>query len=177
MGEAPGRPGEAGLLGQIWPVLFLPLILAYLYRRILPVEEALLQNRTACMKSRGRTPGAFFLYPRQSCGGGREDGDSLGYWERAPRLSPHLQVELPGREERTRRAPVLRATYLRKLFVHSPSFLCCHPPTSWGPGRHAPAMLGLSEGEGGLSSRGCKSCAADGAVLGQEREVRHPTVC
>jgi protein-S-isoprenylcysteine O-methyltransferase Ste14 len=34
--------GEAGLLAQIWPVLLLPLTVAYLHRHIIPVEETLL---------------------------------------------------------------------------------------------------------------------------------------
>jgi len=36
--------GEAGLLKQIWPVLVLPLTLAYLNWTVIPVEEARLQQ-------------------------------------------------------------------------------------------------------------------------------------
>lgn len=31
--------GEAGMLTQIWPVLFLPLVLIYLNRVVIPLEE------------------------------------------------------------------------------------------------------------------------------------------
>jgi protein-S-isoprenylcysteine O-methyltransferase Ste14 len=37
--------GEAGMLAQIWPVLLLPLILFYLHRFVIPVEEARLRER------------------------------------------------------------------------------------------------------------------------------------
>jgi protein-S-isoprenylcysteine O-methyltransferase Ste14 len=36
--------GEAGILGQVWPVLVLPLTLAYLNWLVIPVEEAHLQQ-------------------------------------------------------------------------------------------------------------------------------------
>jgi protein-S-isoprenylcysteine O-methyltransferase Ste14 len=37
--------GEAGMLAQVWPVLLLPLILIYLHRSVIPVEEARLRER------------------------------------------------------------------------------------------------------------------------------------
>lgn len=37
--------GEAGLLAQVWPLLLFPLIVIYLQRSIIPVEEARLQER------------------------------------------------------------------------------------------------------------------------------------
>jgi protein-S-isoprenylcysteine O-methyltransferase Ste14 len=36
--------GEAGLVGQIWPVVVLPLMLAYLNWIVIPVEEARLHE-------------------------------------------------------------------------------------------------------------------------------------
>ena len=36
--------GEAGILQQLWPVVFLPLVLAYVDRVVIPVEEANLQR-------------------------------------------------------------------------------------------------------------------------------------
>ena len=36
--------GEAGLLKQIWPVVFLPLTIAYLNWTVIPVEEARLKE-------------------------------------------------------------------------------------------------------------------------------------
>jgi protein-S-isoprenylcysteine O-methyltransferase Ste14 len=36
--------GEAGILAQIWPLLFLPLTLAYIHRTVIPVEEARLRE-------------------------------------------------------------------------------------------------------------------------------------
>lgn len=36
--------GEAGLLAQIWPVLFLPLMLIYLNKVVIPLEEKILTN-------------------------------------------------------------------------------------------------------------------------------------
>ena len=36
--------GEAGLLKQVWPVIFLPLVLAYLNWVVIPVEEARLRE-------------------------------------------------------------------------------------------------------------------------------------
>ena len=36
--------GEAGLLKQIWPLLLLPLVLAYLNGTVIPVEEARLKE-------------------------------------------------------------------------------------------------------------------------------------
>jgi protein-S-isoprenylcysteine O-methyltransferase Ste14 len=37
--------GEAGMLAQIWPVVLLPMILFYLQRFVIPVEEARLRER------------------------------------------------------------------------------------------------------------------------------------
>jgi len=36
--------GEAGLLAQLWPLLFLPLVVTYVHRTVIPVEEARLRN-------------------------------------------------------------------------------------------------------------------------------------
>ena len=36
--------GEAGILRQVWPVLFLPLVVAYLNWTVIPVEEAKLRE-------------------------------------------------------------------------------------------------------------------------------------
>jgi protein-S-isoprenylcysteine O-methyltransferase Ste14 len=36
--------GEAGLLAQLWPVLFLPLMLLYLNKVVIPLEEEILSK-------------------------------------------------------------------------------------------------------------------------------------
>ncbi len=36
--------GEAGLLAQLWPVLFLPLMLVYINKVVIPLEEKILTN-------------------------------------------------------------------------------------------------------------------------------------
>jgi protein-S-isoprenylcysteine O-methyltransferase Ste14 len=36
--------GEAGFLAQIWPVMVLPAILAYLNRIVIPLEEEILKK-------------------------------------------------------------------------------------------------------------------------------------
>ena len=33
-------PGEAGLLKQFWPIVLLPLVVAYLNWAVIPIEEA-----------------------------------------------------------------------------------------------------------------------------------------
>lgn len=44
LGLAIAYLGEAGLLCQVWPVLFLPLVLAYVNWFVIPVEEARLSE-------------------------------------------------------------------------------------------------------------------------------------
>jgi protein-S-isoprenylcysteine O-methyltransferase Ste14 len=36
--------GEAGILGQVWPLALLPLVVAYLNRAVIPVEESKLRD-------------------------------------------------------------------------------------------------------------------------------------
>jgi protein-S-isoprenylcysteine O-methyltransferase Ste14 len=36
--------GEAGILAQLWPLLFLPLVVTYVHRTVIPVEEARLRQ-------------------------------------------------------------------------------------------------------------------------------------
>jgi protein-S-isoprenylcysteine O-methyltransferase Ste14 len=37
--------GEAGVLGQVWPLIFLPFVLAYINGTVVPFEEARLQEK------------------------------------------------------------------------------------------------------------------------------------
>jgi len=47
--------GEAGLLKQVWPVLLLPLVVAYLNYTVIPVEEARLKEAFADSYERYRS--------------------------------------------------------------------------------------------------------------------------